>query len=235
MVALFLPLRPAVRQLGQRAFISFLRSVRLSRDKDIFNIEKLLEVAPNTDTSKVADEYAHSLGLGITPSLSDVIDRSSKKQKKMSKLERLKQKILEKRAKKTEVGNKEQVDDWIIESENDSEKKRRMSKKEKRLERLRQLREESQKGIKIANDAKEDDQSDAEVLERVDGVNYNSEENGQILLVDMNSSDTKKKLLKQKIKFRADGTAKVKGLAALRRDEKAHVFFNSDDEGSQTG
>ncbi|XP_055389043.1 probable ATP-dependent RNA helicase ddx10 [Condylostylus longicornis] len=203
--------RPEIRHLAERAFTSYLRSIRLGRDRDVFNIRKTLE------TTEAANEFARSLGLEVTPSLDDIVDEkaSTGKKKKLSKLEKLRQKILEKRLMK---GQSEGLGDWIA-SDSDQEKSK-ISKKERKLERLKEIRE-----AKPNEDLSDED----DVLERVEESEMRQPV-PSIPLVDLNSLDARRKLRKQNIRIRADGTAKVKGLAALQRDETAHVFFSSDDE-----
>lgn len=52
---------PEIKYLGQRAFVAYMRSVYLQRNKKIFKVTEL-----------PADEFAHSLGLAGTPKISFV-------------------------------------------------------------------------------------------------------------------------------------------------------------------
>lgn len=173
----------------------------------------------NALTSDLTDQFAASLGLPSAPALSDVIISDSApivKQKKTSKLERLKLKILEKRQKQQD--NLGGDDDWIP-SDSDTEKKR-ASKMEKRQQRLRELRNTD-------NVATADPTED--VLEVVGCSTGQIHEEAPV--IGLNPAEIQKKVRKQRIKIRADGTAKIKGLAALHRDDPTHhVFFDDDDE-----
>lgn len=68
---------PDMQQLAQRAFITYLRSIHLQRDKDVFDVTKL-----------AIDEFSASLGLPMTPKIRFLNQKSkSKTGKKKSSLE----------------------------------------------------------------------------------------------------------------------------------------------------
>ncbi|XVF03886.1 hypothetical protein REPUB_Repub05bG0031800 [Reevesia pubescens] len=76
---------PDMQQLAQRAFITYLRSIHIQKDKEVFDVMKL-----------PIDEYSASLGLPMTPKVRFL------NQKKKSKMESEKSSVLE-----SEISDKE--------------------------------------------------------------------------------------------------------------------------------
>jgi len=82
----------AIKHLAQKAFISYIRSIHLLKDKEVFNVQALPR-----------EEFAQSLGLADAPALENLGDDADleknpmKKQKNQTALQRLKDRIKQKK------------------------------------------------------------------------------------------------------------------------------------------
>lgn len=153
--------------------------------------------------SEGAQRFAESLGLVSIPESAQVELTVTEKKTKMTKLERLKQKIQLKKQSLTE-----KQEDWVSSDDEKTCTVSAKSKTQRRLERLRRLRQE-----------KTEDLIESEKL--VEGslfaVETPAETNDNTVAFPsvLDSAFVKRKLRKQQIHIRADGTAKIKGLAML--------------------
>lgn len=219
-LASLLAANPPIKYLAQRAYISYLRSLRLFKDRQVFNCEAAVE-GPDG-----AQRFAESLGLVSVPQDAETELAQPEKKKKLTKLERLKQKIQLKKEQQQAEGRGPSDDEWEL---SDGETGR-VSKTQRRLDRLRVLRDK----------CTEDDHNNNEetslplfVSSPADTAEVAAARPLPSLGSLLDSADVKRKLRKQQIHIRADGTAKIKGLAMLSsgRLQRAtdHVFFEEDE------
>eukprot|EP00931_Biecheleriopsis_adriatica_P049442 TRINITY_DN28600_c0_g1_i1.p1 TRINITY_DN28600_c0_g1~~TRINITY_DN28600_c0_g1_i1.p1 ORF type:complete len:813 (-),score=148.91 TRINITY_DN28600_c0_g1_i1:43-2481(-) len=125
-----------IRHLAQRAFASYLRSVKLMKDKDVFDSKELPK-----------QEFAMSLGLADVPELGAIWDEDTqedadnntlKKRKNQSALQRLKDKIKAKKQESKESSSmqaKDEEDEEDRELNGDGAKKK-LSRWERRQRRI---------------------------------------------------------------------------------------------------
>jgi hypothetical protein len=195
-----------IKYLAQKAFISYLRSIKLFKDKGVFNYSQMVQ---KDDT---LHQYAVALGLVGVPQNATEALADQQKKKKLTKLERFKQKIQQKKQVPKE--------DLPIETSSTDSSSKVISKKQRRLHRLRTLRE-TNCDPHSANDSqtlKDNVQCDAFLYPTKStlpsSVTTNITQENRLTTL-MNRKDVQKKLKKQQIKIRLDGTAKIKGLAML--------------------
>jgi len=156
----------AVKHLAQKAFISYIRSIHLMKDKELFKVDALPQ-----------DAFAESLGLASAPPVGidtgiDVDGNPVKKMKNKSALQRLKEKIKAKKSitkqsqsvtdSTADHGNKEQQEDESME-DTDSEptktkKLSRWERRQKRIAKLGQIQAATAKGENMRQNA--DDNAD---------------------------------------------------------------------------
>eukprot|EP01054_Gregarina_sp_Poly1_P003114 Gregarina_sp_Poly_1__3113@NODE_1877_length_3152_cov_86_092382_g1218_i0_p1_GENE_NODE_1877_length_3152_cov_86_092382_g1218_i0NODE_1877_length_3152_cov_86_092382_g1218_i0_p1_ORF_typecomplete_len814_score141_18DEAD/PF00270_29/1e42DEAD/PF00270_29/2_9e02Helicase_C/PF00271_31/1_4e04Helicase_C/PF00271_31/8_5e03Helicase_C/PF00271_31/5_2e26ResIII/PF04851_15/1_1e13ResIII/PF04851_15/3e02DUF4217/PF13959_6/9_5e11ERCC3_RAD25_C/PF16203_5/3_5e09AAA_19/PF13245_6/0_33_NODE_1877_length_3152_cov_86_092382_g1218_i034 len=213
-----------IKHLATKFFSSYLRSMSLMKDKDVFKLDAL---------KGKLEKFAKSLGLPSVPSLDKLVqpesnftqgssnadefvlggvtaETNTKKLKNMTKLERLKEKI---RLKKLAKARGEGVDEDNILDEEETDKK---SSHQKRIDRVKELRLKAKKFTSEDNDDEvfQITVIDTEKPKAVDPVSE------QLAL--------HRAISKGKIVIKADGTAKLKGAAKLV--SKTHLFFGDDDE-----
>ncbi|CAE6967052.1 DDX10 [Symbiodinium natans] len=180
-----------IRHLAQRAFASYIRSVRLMKDKEIFDVQALSKTA-----------FAESLGLADMPEMGaeweaqgeDTEHNKLKKRKNQSALQRLKDKIREKKqAGKPEPKQveEEEAEEELELSQQDSSK-RKVGKWERRQRRIAAASKAAQQP------AKQEAPAEEEFLQLVeqDGRDGPTESQAEVLPPS-----------KKRIKLRKDGSA----------------------------
>eukprot|EP01053_Blabericola_migrator_P010922 Blabericola_migrator_1__10921@NODE_630_length_7163_cov_61_195603_g461_i0_p1_GENE_NODE_630_length_7163_cov_61_195603_g461_i0NODE_630_length_7163_cov_61_195603_g461_i0_p1_ORF_typecomplete_len789_score204_41DEAD/PF00270_29/1_1e43DEAD/PF00270_29/1_4e03Helicase_C/PF00271_31/6_1e26ResIII/PF04851_15/6e14ResIII/PF04851_15/8_5e02ERCC3_RAD25_C/PF16203_5/3_6e09DUF4217/PF13959_6/8_7e08CMS1/PF14617_6/5_5e03CMS1/PF14617_6/2_9e05CMS1/PF14617_6/7_7e02CMS1/PF14617_6/1e03AAA_19/PF13245_6/0_069AAA_19/PF13245_6/3_3 len=220
--------QPAIRHLASKFFISYIRSIRVMRDKEVFQFDVL---------KKSWGDFATSLGLPQVPDIGDTlgtthtvdthptldggIDVSLKPKtaKHMSKLEKLKEKIKAKKAAKKAGAQQggEEEDTLFDEEDLPAEKK---SAHAKRLERVQNLRLKAKTVI-------EDNDGEEPLVQIIDTQKPEAETS----LVE--ELAIHRAVMKGKIVIKADGTAKLKGAAKL--GDKTHIFFDDNDDDELVG
>ena len=201
------------RALAKKAFTSYLRSIQMGVSKEVVNISSL-----------PTDEYAASMGLAFTPDLPIIIKKSSgndaddaeaareenRKKKNINRsLDRLKKQIKEqkalkramKEAKNEEMEQKEK-EEAEVNSDSDSDSDSHSSSDEGGLFTVKKVHKWSEEKDE------EDDENDITVYPEVDAATLK-----------------KRKERKEKIKIRADGTAR-----GGERSGKKISTFNDDGE-----
>ncbi|CAK9003334.1 unnamed protein product [Durusdinium trenchii] len=187
-----------IRHLAQRAFASYLRSVRLMKDKEIFDVQALSKEA-----------FAESLGLADVPDLGadweagddDVERNKMKKKKNQSALQRLKEKIKAK---------KKDKDKDAAKREEEEEEERELTQKDGAKKKIGKW-ERRQRRIAAAGKVAEDDDPGEEEDDFLKPV---AQEAHEAPIAPPSVSGNKK------IKLRKDGSA----VQAAGK----HVFFGKD-------
>ncbi|CAE7217687.1 DDX10 [Symbiodinium pilosum] len=187
-----------IRHLAQRAFASYIRSVRLMKDKDVFDIQALSKEA-----------FAESLGLADVPDIGaeweakdeDTEHNKLKKRKNQSALQRLKEKIKEKKKEKMRSHKDEEEEEELELSQQDSSKKK-IGKWERRQRRIAAASKASRESVAEATPTEED------FLQLVEGrqAEHGSESRTEVLPPS-----------KKRLKIRKDGSAV--------QASGQHVFF----------
>jgi len=149
---------PEVKHLASKAFMSYVRSVLLMPDKEVFDAKALPR-----------EEYALSLGLVSAPEMrqhdADQLnqdDNPDKKRKNQSALQRLKDKIKEKKAAKkagAKDASKEADDAEEMKEDMEEAKSKKLTKWERNQKRIERVKAEQEtKGIQEAAGGQEEDE-----------------------------------------------------------------------------
>uniref|UniRef100_A0A0G4H3S2 ATP-dependent RNA helicase n=1 Tax=Chromera velia CCMP2878 TaxID=1169474 RepID=A0A0G4H3S2_9ALVE len=252
-----------LKHTAQKALLAYTRAVCLMPDKEVFSFASL-----------DLEAFAKSLGLASAPELPFVpsggkghdalaegergeggfsIEHNEMKAKKnLSKLERLKLKIREKkeaklRAKQAaeeggvvergggEEGLEDEEEEDVLSEEEGMKKK--LTKRERFEKRMREARE--RRGGEFGNGGEEED-GDEEFLQikpKIDTLAKDAEEDAEEDFDMIRNEKVEAALKKGRIKLRRDGTAKVKGAALAMRqslEQGGHKFFD-EEEGEGDG
>eukprot|EP00933_Yihiella_yeosuensis_P044105 TRINITY_DN39185_c0_g1_i1.p1 TRINITY_DN39185_c0_g1~~TRINITY_DN39185_c0_g1_i1.p1 ORF type:complete len:670 (+),score=172.35 TRINITY_DN39185_c0_g1_i1:286-2010(+) len=190
---------PDIRHLAKRSFVSYLRSIHLMRDKDVFDASGLPK-----------EEFANSLGLLEMPSLGadlqgveDPDANPMKKKKNQSALQRLKERIQQKKLRKAgkaagegddENGNSEEDEE---EQDREGGGKKKLGKWERRQRRI----ENAKAGMKaeLGDDGQEED----DLLQPISEMSQVADSSAAVAQAEVQAASTRKK----KLKLRKDGSA----------------------------
>ncbi|CAE7911183.1 DDX10 [Symbiodinium necroappetens] len=173
-----------IRHLAQRAFASYVRSVRLMKDKDIFDFQALPKAA-----------FAESLGLADAPEIGaegegeDTEHNKLKKRKNQSALQRLKDKIREKKQAGKQAPKQDEDTEEELELDQPPSSKKKVGKWERRQRRIAAA---SKAGLEPAKEAA----TEEDFLELVEGQREGLE--SQAVLP-----------IKKRLKIRKDGSAQA--------------------------
>ncbi|CBZ52070.1 putative DEAD/DEAH box helicase [Neospora caninum Liverpool] len=243
----------ALKILAQQALTSYLRCVALMPDKTVFSLPT---------EKKALTALANAYGLSLPPNVTLLVDEKArpqkggeaecgegessvstggavavtemKKKKNLSKLERLKEKIRQKKAEKEARRQTQSLDtetreagetETLVEVESAAEIK---EKKGRANERRRERFEEPSEGGQDDDAAGNLDDDGLLVLKDTETANLDEKDKGRLLHEQLMR---KPGYRREQLRFRADGTAKVKGLAAASL-QQSHVFFG-DEEGDE--
>ncbi|CAE7871963.1 CAD [Symbiodinium microadriaticum] len=175
-----------IRHLAQRAFASYVRSVRLMKDKDIFDFQALPKAA-----------FAESLGLADAPEIGaegegeDTEHNKLKKRKNQSALQRLKDKIREKKQAGKQAPKQDEDTEEELELDQPPSSKKKVGKWERRQRRIAAA---SKAGLEPAKEAA----TEEDFLELVEAQREGLE--SQAVLP-----------IKKRLKIRKDGSAQASG------------------------
>jgi len=125
---------PAIKHLAQKAFVSYMRSVHLMKDKEVFKAQELSHEA-----------FATALGLGFVPSVPHVTDsldpeqNPEKRKKNQSALQRLREKIKAKKRARSGDAPAASCDADSDKDELKLSRKKKLSRWERRQRRIAQM------------------------------------------------------------------------------------------------
>ncbi|KFG51492.1 DEAD/DEAH box helicase domain-containing protein [Toxoplasma gondii FOU] len=245
----------ALKLLAQQALSSYLRCVALMPDKSVFSLP--------TD-KKALTALANAYGLSLPPNVTLLADEKTKnresqdgdedelctggavavtemkKKKNLSKLERFKEKIRQKKAEKAARQHAQRMETETEATETEKEEKEKQEKKE-----VRKKREETERTLTLLQEREqnEDEEGGEEAAanldddgllvlkDREDDADLDEKERGRLLHEQLMR---KPGFRRERLRFRADGTAKVKGLAAASLHQ-SHVFFGDEEDEEDEG
>eukprot|EP01069_Polyplicarium_translucidae_P004112 Polyplicarium_translucidae@DN2497_c0_g1_i1.p1 len=204
---------PELKGVAERAVAAYCRSVNQMPNK-----------AFASATSLPIEDLARSMGLvgvpaGVKAAVAEISNGTATKTRVPGKLERFKAKIAARKAKLKDAEEIQSDSDGTCSDDDGNPETRAMSRAEKRRARLQQLRA-ARPQQRIEMPEEEDsilEEKEAPVVEETTNV--------------WSGAAVQAALRKGRIRFRADGSAKVKGLGVLQRieTEMNHVFFDESD------